>query len=247
MEYANPSSFERLTGKALFTPTGQAGAIDLGNIEMHKLDYGPKSVEIPKASRGKLTLARRDTFQTVPAFSIDGDQFATPIIPLILLGDQIGDLSISSGTGSTFTFTAAKGLSFWVGAYNISNVSVAVASVGKTLNTDYFLDAYNGIISLPVLPAGIADAATVVVTFDKPAITMEQYNAFTKLNRQGTLVVYAEDEYGPPAKEIWTMTSVQLSVKSGPERTGEKFSKFTLEASIIGDPLTSITVAKRKS
>jgi len=242
MEYNNLATFERLSGKAFFQPKGQTGMIDLGNIDMMKLDYNPKTVEIPLASRGRLALARRDTFQVTPVYQIDGNQFATPIIPLLLLGDQLADIVQTSGSAQVFSFTAKAGLAFYIGARGVTNVVVKVAGVTKTPDVDYFLDDYNGIIKIPVTPVGISDGATVDVTFDKPAITFEQFQAFTKLNRQGTLIVHEEDEYGPPALNIWTM-QVQLTVKTGPNKEPDKFSKFSLEASLFGTP----TMVKRKA
>lgn len=240
MEYNDLSSFERLTGLAFFTPAGQAGAINLGNIEMVKADYGTKSVDKMISVRGKLLLGRRDTYQAVPVFSIDGNQFASPVIPLLLMGDSLGDSAQVAGSGFTFSFTAETGLSFLIGTFGLTNVVVQVSSSTKTLGVDYFLDALNGIVSIPVTAAGISAGNTVVVTFDQPALALENYSAFTHLNRTGTLVVYAEDEAGPPAKEIWTMT-VSLACKKGADFDPTKFRKFTLDAALLGNP----TVQKR--
>jgi hypothetical protein len=250
MELTSLRSFERLTGAAFFNDDDDTtGDIPLGNIQMLKADFNPKTVEIPRASRGVTTLARRDTHQVSPVYSIDGDQFHTPIIPLLLMGTRLADLSQSSATGSTFTFTAKAGKAYRIGKFNITITTVQVSSVSKTLGTDFFVDdpnltqslvSFNGVIILPVTAAGIADGATVTVTYNAAAVTMEQYSAFTKLNRTGTLVVFAEDEFGPPAKEIWTM-KVSLTVKAGADITPDKFRKFTLEASIFGSP----TVQKR--
>ena len=236
MEFNDPQSFERLTGLAYFTPAGQAGAIPLGNIQMVKSDYGLKTVDDLKSIRGVLQLRRRVTYGAVPIFSIDGNQFATPTIPLLLLGTRLADLAQASATASTFTFTSAAGQAFWVGAYNISNVSVASGGMPMAQGTDYFIDLFNGMVLVPVLGSGIPDGAAAVVTFDQAAFTLEQYLAFTTLSRTGSLVVFAEDEFGPPAKEIWTM-QVSLTCKKGADMDPSKFRMFTLEAALLGTPL----------
>lgn len=244
MEYANLSSYERLTGKYLFTPLGDTGAIDLGNLTAVKNALGPKSVEVMLNQRGTSVLARKDTTSVAEVFTINGDQFATPIIPLLLMGDAAADYSQSSATGAIFNITAKLGRSFPIGAYNVANVVVTVSAATKTLGVDYFLDAYNGLISFPVVAAGIAADASVVVTFDKPALTMEAYTALSKLNRQGSMIVFLEDEYGPPAKEIWTAASVQLTTKDFPDAADpSKFRTWAMEMSVFGKP----TVNKRKT
>lgn len=243
MELSNLSSYERLTGKFLFTPLGDVGAIDLGNLDAVKSSFNPKSVEVMLNQRGASTLARKDTTSISQVFTIQGNQFHTSVMNLLLMGDKNADLSQSSGTATTFGFTALAGRSYWIGAYNVSAVVVTVSATTKTLDVDYFLDAYNGVIRLPELPAGIADAASVTVTFNKPAETMESYTALTKLNRQGSLQCFLEDEYGPPSKEIWVASKVQLTTKDAPDAGDpSKFRTWSMEMAVFGAP----TIYKRK-
>jgi endonuclease YncB( thermonuclease family) len=250
MELTSLKSFERLTGFALFNDDADStGDIPLGNITALANDYSPKTVEIPRASRGVLTIARRDTFQVTPVYTIDGNQFHTPVIPLLLMGDRTTDLSQTSATGATYTFTAKAGRAYKLPHYNVTAIAVTVSAAAKTLGTDFFVDdpnipqsttSFNGVIILPVTAAGIADGATVTVTYNKPVLTMEVYNAFTKLNRVGTLTIFLEDEYGPPAKEIWSCRC-SLTVKKGADAKPGDFRGWQLEASLFGNP----TVSKR--
>lgn len=235
MEYNNPQTFQRLTGRAIFTPDGQAGGIDLGNIEMVRSDYGTKTIESMTSVRGVVSRRRRDTHSSAPIFSIDGNQLVAPNLPLLLLGDQLDDFAQIAGTGSTFTFTAVAGLTFVIGAYGMMNVVVKVGAVTKVIDQDYYLDNFNGTIGIPISPIGIVPGNTVVVTFDQPGLALDQYTAFTHLDRTGTLIVFCEDDQGPPAAEIWTM-SVSLSCKKGPDTDPSKFRRFTLEAAVIGFP-----------
>jgi hypothetical protein len=242
MEYNDIASFQRLTGLGFFTPDGQAGAISLGNVTMLKIDYGLKSVDSKASVRGRISLRQRVYTESLPVYSIDGNQFATPLIPLLLLGDQLGDYIQTAKSAQTFTFTAAAGLAFFIGAYNLTSVVVKVGSTVKTQGIDYFLDDPNvdqssavslqGVVILPVDSEGINDGDVVTVTFDQQLLSLEQYEAFTQLSRQGTLVVFAEDEDGGPGREIWTM-SVQLSCKKGADIDPTQFRKFTLEAALL--------------
>jgi hypothetical protein len=244
MDFNDLQSFERLTGLAFFTPAGAAGAIPLGNITMLKVDYGTKAYEPLKSLRGVLQRRRRDTYGHLAIYSIDGNQFATPMIPLLLLGTKTDDFAQSAATAQTFTFTAAAGLAFFAGAYSLANVVVKVSGVTKTIGTDYFLDDPNvpqigasmqGCVIIPVDTQGIQEGDVVTVTFDQAALVMDQYLAFTQLSQTGLLQVFAEDEAGGPGREVWIMT-VQLTCKKGADIDPTKFRSFTLEAAIIGNP-----------
>jgi hypothetical protein len=258
MELNNLASFERLTGLAYFKADAGADAgIDLpfGNIKMLKLGTNPKNVSATLNKRGGVKLAKRDNYQVEPVYEINSDQFADPTFALQLMGDPAADLVQGSGTASTFTFTAKAGRAYQIGKFNLTIKHVKVSTDEMVPGTDYFIDdpnvpqpaggslgagftSQNGVIILPVTAAGIADDDSVVVTFDVPALTRKQYDAFTKLNRSGTLTVYAEDESGADAREIWTMQG-QISVKAVGDVDPTKFRETTLEFAIFGNPRIS--------
>lgn len=236
MEYNDPQSFQRLTGLAIFTPTGQSGGINLGNIQMMKLDHNLKSIDDKASIRGRIQLRRRKYTDALPVYTIDINQFLTPNLELMLLGTKsAGDFVQSAATASTYTFTAAAGLWFFIPAYGVQNVTVRVGSTVKVIDQDYFLDNFNGLIGIPITPIGIQPGDTVVVTFDQQAFALDAYKAFTNLDRRGQLVIFAEDEQGPPAIEIWIM-DVSLSCKKGADTDPTRFRTFQLEAAVIGEP-----------
>lgn len=91
-------------------------------------------------------------------------------------------LAQTSATSQTQTFTNviqgygyALGQSGGVptGVRNVTNVVVTVSSATKTLGTDYTVDAARGII-YPVEGGGIADASTMVVVYDRAAVSRTQ-------------------------------------------------------------------------
>jgi hypothetical protein len=240
MDYDQVAGLERLTGRAYFTPSNGTSDIDLGDITMHKLDFGVDRKQAMRPRGGKLTLRREDTTGAKPVFTITGQEFATPVIPLMLLGTRNADNVQTSGTAATLTVTAALGRSFPIGAKNISNVVVTVSAVVKTLNVDYFLEAGFGRIRFPTVAAGIPSGASVLITFDKPVLTLEVYTAFNNLNAPGSLRVEEEDEYSPVSKQAWIFPC-QLSADTGSDVKGDDFKTFTLRASITG----AVTVEKR--
>ena len=84
------------------------------------------------------------------------------------MGQRVADLVQPVGTATTFSFTAAKGQAFDIGARGATIASVKVAALSKILGVDYFVDdpnipqsmiSLNGIIILPTTAAGIADAS----------------------------------------------------------------------------------------
>ncbi len=241
MELTNLASLKRLSGLAFFKEDLSANWIPFGNILSTKLDTSPKTVSAMLNKRGRSILFRRDAYAVEPVFSLTSNQFSTSCMALMLMGT---DLVQTSAASAVYSFTAAKGRAFILPYRGVTITSVMVSAAAKTLGTDFFVDdpnivqsliALNGAIILPETPAGIADGATVDVTYTRPALTREQYSAFTVLNRSGQLVVYGEDEAGTDANQIYTMNG-QLSVKSVGELNVDKFAEVTFELAIFGNP-----------
>jgi hypothetical protein len=245
MEQNSLAAVERLTALAFFRETGAGSYVPFGNITMVKMDLAPKVVTIPLYKRGKGNLFRRDNYLVEPVFSITVDQFFSSVVKLMILGDKAADVVQGSGNAITYSFTAAKGQAYYIGARNATIASVKIASTTKTLGVDFFVDdpnipqsmvSLNGIIILPETVAGITDGSSVDVVFTNPALTREQYNAFTRLNRGGSLKLYFEDETGGDAREIWDLT-VQLSAKTIGDFDPTKFRDCVLEAAVFGNPV----------
>ena len=249
MEQTNLASFKRLSGLGFFKGTDGLW-VPLGNILGIKLDTAPKSVAAMLNKRGHSTLARRDNYGVEPVWSITCNQFFTSVIPLFLMGNKLADVVQASNTAQTKSFTAKAGKRYNLGVTQATITTVKVSAATKVLGTDYFVDdpnitqslfSQNGDIILPETLAGIADGDTFIVTYDQAAVTREQYNAFSVLNRSGTLQVIAENELGADPDMIWT-AQCQLSVKSTGDMTVDKFTEVVLEAAIFGSPI--ITFAR---
>ena len=247
MEFTNLATLERLSGMLFFKEDGASSYLPFGNILSIGFAANPTTVDAMLFKRGGGKLFRRDTYGVKPVLSIKTNQFATSVMALLLMGDRASDASQASGTGQTFSFTAAKGQAFVIGDRDITISTVKVGATTKTLGTDYFVDdptipqslaSLNGVIILPNVPAGIADADTVDVTYDRPALTREVYNAFTRLNRSGTLLGYLEDETGGDAREIIT-ASGQLTMKSVGDWDPTKFREAEMDMAIFGNPVIS--------
>ena len=250
MELFDRPSFERLSGLAFFTPAGESSAIPLGNIELLKLDFGLKTRDYLLSLRGDLQLRKRKVLGRVPVYSIQGNQFPTETIPLLILGERANDYSQAASSSQIFTFTATPGRGVRLPQVAVSITSVAVGTDIKVLGYDYFVDdpaldpqdplSHNGWIILPGRGGTIVAGDTVQVNYSVFPLTLEEYTAFSLTSRDGTLEVQCEDEYGPPARETWIM-SVTLYCKSAPDTHTDKFRSYNLEAAVYGKP----TVRKR--
>ncbi len=233
----NPASLDRLTGKAIFFPAGSAGGTDLGVIELHRLEYGPEREKYRVPITRSVVLETEETISVSPVFAIEGRQFHTMVLPLLLLGTRSADATQTAATGATLTITAQLGRTFDLGARNVTNV-VVVKLVGGATQTEgqaYFLEANKGLIRFPNWPYGIEDGASVIVTFDRPALTRESYAVFDQLNQTGTLKLFEMDSRLRSPKAEWTVPGT-LTAESGGDGDPLKFRKWKVRFSPSAAP-----------
>lgn len=245
MELSDRPSFERLTGLAFFTPEGETGAIPFGNIELFKHDYGIKTKDFWRSIRGNLFLSKRKVHGRAPIYSIQGNQFASPTIPLLLLGEQQSDYAQTATGSHYFTFTAVMGRAVELPQVAATIYQVGVSGADKTLGYDFFVDdpaleqsllSHTGWVILPANGGTIVAGDVVSVYYSAPALSLEEYLAFSRLSRDGTLVVLAEDEFGPPAREKWIL-DVTLYCKAAAETHPDRYRSYTMEAAVYGNPI----------
>lgn len=235
MELSDIASFERLTGLAFFTPAGATSALHLANIEMLRSDYGLKSFDILRSRRGQVYPRKRVVFGKLQTFSLQINQFTSATQFIHLAGTRLTDLVQAATSAQIYVFTAAPGGAWSLGHSEIFLRHVMVGAEAKILDYDFSLDDHNGWIWLPSNGGTITAGQVVSVTYDFPELAFEAYNALDTLSLDGQLVVYAEDEFGPPAREKWVM-DVTLSCKGMPDTDPGKFRSATLEAIVYGKP-----------
>jgi hypothetical protein len=157
------------------------------------------------------------------------------ILELIYMGTRNADIVQSSGTGITFSFVAVLGQTFDIGARNVTLNNVKVGVATKVFDTDYFFDAGNGLIRLPNIAAGIAAGATVVVNFERPALTRTSVTAFNQLNQSGTLKLFDIDGFSAiPVSEGALAGSI--SRDKGADGDPTKTNQWALRFALTGTP-----------
>ncbi len=114
---------------------------------------------------------------------------------------------------------------------------MTVSAATKVAEVDYFLDPIAGIIRFPTVAAGIADSASVVVTFDKPAITRKSFTGGTTPNFTGSLLYIEKDAKSNIPRAEWAFPSAIIAPKD-PGDSGSadslKNKKWSMEAAISG-------------
>ena len=251
MDYENPRNFERLTGQAIFFPTDSngdtaQGGIDLGNIVMHKVDYGIERKEVFRARGGKKSIAREDAISSKPVWEIQGNEFLHEILPFILLGDRLSDAVQNVTTNATLAIAAAdaaEGKTYDFGQLGLTAAVVlygtTVANITATAGVDYVLDQPKGLLRIPL--GSPLDGNLISVSYNAGTTTRSEFAAFTKLNRQGNLKIFEEDEFSTEPKSIVNCPCT-LSCDEKGDVSADDFSQFTLKATVTGE----MTVSKRQ-
>src|SRR5262245_15999631 len=127
MDYTAAYGKERLSGRGYFTPTGATQGVDLGNVDMFKVEFGIKRKEHFSARRGVQTLDRFDAYASQPLWTITLDEFVSPMLAFAWAGTANANFSQSAGTAATFNFTFAttmKGATLDIGKYGLFNASL---------------------------------------------------------------------------------------------------------------------------
>ena|ERR1700731_4521211 len=227
----NIQSLERTTGKIVFFPTGAVAGDNFGVIQLTKVNMNITGEKIMFPIDGVVVGGTADNVEILPELTFEGSQYTDAVEAYMNLGTQNADNVQASGSAATVTVTAKLGKTIDIGFRNISNVVVTVAAAPKTLNVDYFLDPSEGLIRFPFIAAGIADAASVLVTFDKAALTRKSYTGGNQLNFTGTLLYFERDGKSTTVRAEWSLPGTLSPQNPGdgdPKKTKQWSMKFTV-------------------
>jgi len=231
---ANPNlaSLEKTTGKIIFFPDANpTQGENFGVIQMVKVGFNIETEKIQFPIDGAVIGATNDNIAMSPDIMFEGHQITDDVEARLNLGTKNADDVQASGTGSTVTVTSKLGKTFDLGFRNISNLVVTVGGVTKVLNTDYYADLSEGLIRFPFIAAGIADAASVLCTFDKAALTRKSYTGGTLLSETGRLVYFERDGKSSTVRAEWSLPGTLSPQNPGdgdPKKTKQWQMKFAV-------------------
>jgi len=240
MDYNAPYAKERLTGRGYFLLTGATQLVDLGNIEMFKVDFGIKRKEHFASRRGVLSMDRYDAYASQALWTLTCDEFVSPLLAYAWAGPVNANVVQSAAAATTFNFTFAltmKGAALDIGKYGLFSASLTTpASKVEGYSNDYVIDRGAGKIYFPASSTLTAGAS--VVTYSCPAITYDSVTALQILNRSGSLEIHGEDDSGqgkdpsaadavPPSRYVWTVPCILTTDSSG-EFKPDDYRKITI-------------------
>jgi hypothetical protein len=253
MDYSAPYGKERLSGRGYFTPTGATQGVDLGNVDMFKIDFGIKRKEHFGSRRGIQTLDRFDAYSSQPLWTITCDEFVSPTLAYAWAGTPNANFAQTAQVAQSIVFAAGattgskKGATFDLGKYGLYDASIAAKVEGYS--ADYVIDRAGGKVYIP-LTSSIVDAATFTVIASWPALTYDSVVALNVLNRNGSLEVHGEDDSGqgksttgspgldalPPVRYLFTIPCILSADESG-EWKVDDYRKITIKATATA-PMT---------
>jgi hypothetical protein len=249
MDYTAPYGKERLSGRGYFTPTAATQGVDLGNVEMFKIEFGIKRKEHFAARRGVVTLDRFDAYGSQAVWTITTDEFVSPLLSYAWAGTANTAVVQAAAPAATFNFTYAatmKGAVLDIGKYGLYSASLTTpSSKVEGYSADYVIDRAGGKVYIP-LTTTIAPGAC-VVTYSAPALTFDSVTALNVLNRPGNLEVHGEDDSAqgkdltaadavPPIRYLFTIPCILSADESG-EFKVDDYRKITFKATAT-NPMT---------
>jgi hypothetical protein len=114
------------TAQLLITPTGESGAIDLGEVQAHKRAMGISRTDIMRSQPGFRARVASLVEEKKTQYEVTLEEDFQDTLRLALLGAQGADTAQAAAENLTSEFVAKQGRTFEVGKYNLSDVTVSV-------------------------------------------------------------------------------------------------------------------------
>lgn len=231
-------NLDRVTGRALFTPTGDTGAIDLGDVKLHELTAELRRRSVMRAGRYGVVQSRSDVVAVESvSFRMELQESLPDTLALLLFATPATMLEQGAQVGTPVALAnVQKGRVYDLGVLDITSCAVTVNGVACVSGRDYAMDDKDGTLS--VMPHGIIrDGATVVATVSSAPVRQHRLSALgmtTPLQRAGTMRFTERDGRwnegtGGPVCRILTFPCT-LSRDSEEPRESSAFAGFSLIA-----------------
>lgn len=242
-------TLESVHGHALFTPRGESGAIDLGDVIMHQFSLSLSRKPVLRAGRyGLVPRGERVTGAEGVAFTLSLQEATVENMELLMCAVAGADAEQPAQAGTAVAFPSIiRGRSYVLDYFDVRDVVVTVSGETFVQDRDYTLDAQGGTLHVTqhgAIPAG----STMVVTFNAGPVrsaTLTALGGAAPLSKQGTLRLVEHDGQhdaytGGTFSRVITFDCT-LSRDEESERSGEDNASFSLRAV----PTSSLSILRR--
>jgi hypothetical protein len=235
---------KKLTTARLYGTIAGGAWFDFGNVIKHKREPEVKRTpHVSSLTKGFRIVDDEILTETGWKYTITLDEHFYFVSRFLFLSGAHSEVTQDAvvAPNGTITFADVKQhRSYFIGKKNITDVVVKVGETVKTLDTDYTLDAVNGIITIQ--GGSIADLDDVTVTYGCPAllVTRKSFNALSQISFAGEfkLAEYQQEYYpstykGPRAVHHFLG---QAWVSDQGELGAEKAKEYVLTIRALNKP-----------
>jgi hypothetical protein len=238
----DPRNLDSVCGTVIFTPAGEGGGYDLGDVIMHRLDMIMETEPRVRAGRHGIYPAGERVFGTSSATWLLRLQEQLPESLQVLFGASIAADNAQNEQVETLLTLGpiAKRRAYPLGYYGLTSVEVRVNGELYFSGDDYTVDYETGTLHVPEF-SGLPVGGTMVVKLSAQAVrsnTLLITGPQAKPSLQGRLRITEHDgrlnDYtGGPFVRIIEF-DCDLSREDEGDRSCEEFADFTLRAAQRG-------------
>lgn len=217
--------------------SGEPTGLDfVGNMTGFSLTWDITQVEKYSSTERTGGLVARDRTRAGLTASAQCDEWTIRNLQSFLLAGA-GSANQEVGTSQSANIAdVVVGKYYEIGARRITDVTVMNGSFEMTLNEDYELNAEFGI--LRPLPGGeITNGDDLVVTFDRPELTITKLQLGTKSSQIARLLYLADDanSSGVASKDRLELWRVDVAPDGEVQLIGDEYGNFTLTMGVLVD------------
>jgi hypothetical protein len=197
LQPGNPDNLDRVTGRALFTPTGETGAIDLGDVKLHEFAAEVRRRPVVRAGRYGLIERGNDVVAvTGISYRLELQEALAENLRTVLFAEPLTMIEQGAQASTPVAFAdVVKGRVYDLELLHITSCVVTVNGELCVAGRDYELDDMDG--TLRILPHGIIRAgSTVVATVSTLPIRTHRIKALAAtapLQRRGAMKIVERD------------------------------------------------------
>lgn len=216
---------------------GSANGFDFaGNVSALTLSADVTNAELFSSTQRSAPRIARAVTRIAYTLTATLNEYTYAMLKKFLLATEATKAQTLQASDTAQIVDVVLGRYYQIGARQITNVTVAVGSNTMTLNTDYTLNTEFGIVR-PLAGGAIQDDDDLDITFDRPALTIQQLRLAQEASPICHLLYLADDanQDGAGARdrlEIWRANAApegELGV------IGDEYGSYQLSFAVLSD------------